>query len=170
MLEDHNNLRSYDGKVRDIPSNLSKIVHEEVFFPPPMAMPTASTIPHSTSEEPKPSTRNNHVNVKLNNPSGYTITDTSDNKTLIFDEVRTTSDFPTDRTTVTPSSIFDMGIYSTALSVTIAVGCSLLLLNILIFAGVYYQRDKNRMELALQKANLQVLLFFFIHWIQNICW
>lgn len=34
--------------------------------------------------------------------------------------------------------------YSTALSVTIAVGCSLLLLNILIFVGVYYQRDKAR--------------------------
>ena len=32
--------------------------------------------------------------------------------------------------------------YSTALSVTIAIGCSLLILNVLIFAGVYYQRDK----------------------------
>ncbi|XP_075235480.1 neuroligin-4, Y-linked-like [Lycorma delicatula] len=36
--------------------------------------------------------------------------------------------------------------YSTALSVTIAIGCSLLVLNILIFAGVYYQRDKTRLE------------------------
>ncbi|XP_033220373.1 neuroligin-1 isoform X2 [Belonocnema kinseyi] len=36
--------------------------------------------------------------------------------------------------------------YSTALSVTIAIGCSLLILNVLIFAGVYYQRDKTRME------------------------
>ncbi|KAK9512114.1 hypothetical protein O3M35_000611 [Rhynocoris fuscipes] len=36
--------------------------------------------------------------------------------------------------------------YSTALSVTIAIGCSLLILNILIFAGVYYQRDKTRMD------------------------
>ena len=36
--------------------------------------------------------------------------------------------------------------YSTALSVTIAIGCSLLILNVLIFAGVYYQRDKSRME------------------------
>lgn len=36
--------------------------------------------------------------------------------------------------------------YSTALSVTIAIGCSLLILNILIFAGVYYQRDKSRSE------------------------
>ncbi|XP_044731238.1 neuroligin-4, X-linked-like, partial [Chrysoperla carnea] len=36
--------------------------------------------------------------------------------------------------------------YSTALSVTIAIGCSLLILNVLIFAGVYYQRDKTRLE------------------------
>ncbi|XP_032669486.1 neuroligin-4, Y-linked [Odontomachus brunneus] len=33
--------------------------------------------------------------------------------------------------------------YSTALSVTIAIGCSLLVLNVLIFAGVYYQRDRS---------------------------
>lgn len=38
--------------------------------------------------------------------------------------------------------------YSTALSVTIAIGCSLLILNVLIFAGVYYQRDKTRMNEA----------------------
>lgn len=36
--------------------------------------------------------------------------------------------------------------YSTALSVTIAIGCSLLIVNVLIFAGVYYQRDKNRLN------------------------
>merc|ERR1719228_1706370 len=34
---------------------------------------------------------------------------------------------------------------STALSVTIAIGTSLLILNILIFAAVYYQRDRNKM-------------------------
>lgn len=33
--------------------------------------------------------------------------------------------------------------YTTALTVTIAVGCFLLLLNILIFAGIYYQREKR---------------------------
>ena len=36
--------------------------------------------------------------------------------------------------------------YSTALSVTIAIGCSLLILNVLIFACVYYQRDKTRLN------------------------
>lgn len=37
--------------------------------------------------------------------------------------------------------------YSTAFNVTIAIGCSLLILNVLIFAGVYYQRDKTKMEM-----------------------
>ncbi|OXA46193.1 Neuroligin-4, X-linked [Folsomia candida] len=35
-------------------------------------------------------------------------------------------------------------IYSTALSVTIAVGCSFLILNILVFVAFYYFRDKRR--------------------------
>lgn len=33
--------------------------------------------------------------------------------------------------------------YSTALTVTIGVGCFLLLLNVLIFAGIYYQRERR---------------------------
>ncbi|XP_078052474.1 neuroligin 3 [Augochlora pura] len=44
-------------------------------------------------------------------------------------------------TTIQPEDGF--AAYSTALSVTIAIGCSLLILNVLIFAGVYYQRDKS---------------------------
>ncbi|XP_060810553.1 neuroligin-4, Y-linked [Amyelois transitella] len=47
-------------------------------------------------------------------------------------------------TTTAPEDGF--AAYSTALSVTIAIGCSLLILNVLIFAGVYYQRDKTRMN------------------------
>ncbi|KAG8227703.1 hypothetical protein J437_LFUL007985, partial [Ladona fulva] len=43
--------------------------------------------------------------------------------------------------------------YSTALSVTIAIGCSLLILNVLIFAGVYYQRDKHRLEAKKRTEN-----------------
>ncbi|KAF2892435.1 hypothetical protein ILUMI_13738 [Ignelater luminosus] len=47
----------------------------------------------------------------------------------------------------TPHPVEDgFAAYSTALSVTIAIGCSLLILNVLIFAGVYYQRDKTRMN------------------------
>lgn len=34
--------------------------------------------------------------------------------------------------------------YTTALTITIAVGCFLLLLNIMIFAGIYHQRDRGK--------------------------
>lgn len=44
--------------------------------------------------------------------------------------------------------------YSTALSVTIAIGCSLLILNVLIFAGVYYQRDKTRLSEAANAGHI----------------
>ncbi|CRK92270.1 CLUMA_CG005758, isoform A, partial [Clunio marinus] len=48
--------------------------------------------------------------------------------------------------TSNPPSEDGFAAYSTALSVTIAIGCSLLILNVLIFAGVYYQRDKTRLN------------------------
>lgn len=37
--------------------------------------------------------------------------------------------------------------YSSTLGLTIVIGCILLIINILIFAGVYYQRDKTRLEI-----------------------
>lgn len=41
------------------------------------------------------------------------------------------------------------------MSVTIAIGCSLLILNVLIFAGVYYRRDKSRLEVkSLQQQRM----------------
>ncbi len=40
--------------------------------------------------------------------------------------------------------------YSTALSVTIAIGCSLLVLNVLIFAAVYYQKDNFDIDVRYQ--------------------
>lgn len=57
----------------------------------------------------------------------------------------TTESHKTDITTASPPED-GFAAYSTALSVTIAIGCSLLILNVLIFAGVYYQRDKTRMN------------------------
>jgi len=48
-------------------------------------------------------------------------------------------------------------VYSTALSVTVAIGCSLLILNVLIFAGVYYQRDKQKVEVKRRSENGQMM-------------
>jgi hypothetical protein len=47
--------------------------------------------------------------------------------------------------------------YSTALSVTIAIGCSLLVLNVLIFAAVYYQKDRS-VDISTRKLGKAALL------------
>ncbi|KRY51457.1 Neuroligin-1, partial [Trichinella britovi] len=46
--------------------------------------------------------------------------------------------------------------YSTILSVTIAVGCALLILNLLIFAGIYRQREKQKR--AKRQENTSLLM------------
>lgn len=48
------------------------------------------------------------------------------------------------KSTLATPIIMEQGTYSTALLVTIAVGCALLVLNMLIFAGVYYQLDRAK--------------------------
>lgn len=57
------------------------------------------------------------------------------------------------------SMIVQSGHYSTALSLTIAIGCSLLILNMLVFAGIFYQKDKNRLETKLLRKKQQVNTF-----------
>ncbi|GFY43665.1 neuroligin-4, X-linked [Trichonephila inaurata madagascariensis] len=151
MLEDHNNPRTYDGKVRDAPGDMSRAITEEVFYPPPLPMPTVVSVPQSTTQMPEMSTRQSQIIVKLKELADL---DNAENGTSVIEDSDPTS-ATVERTTIGSPSAFDMGIYSTALSVTIAVGCSLLILNVLIFAGVYYQRDRNRMELALQKPTFR---------------
>ncbi|XP_054721306.1 neuroligin-4, X-linked-like isoform X2 [Uloborus diversus] len=106
----------------------------------------------------------------LHDPSPITFTSTTTFATSsqqIVDQFTVTSEFPsstedgsmtastTSNNTDSLAMIMQQGAYSTALSVTIAIGCSLLILNILIFAGVYYQRDKHRTE-CMQKREYQL--------------
>lgn len=51
--------------------------------------------------------------------------------------------------------------YTTALTVTIAVGIFLLLLNILIFAGIYHQRDRNAAAAATSGSSCSCFYFRF---------
>ncbi|GIY14880.1 neuroligin-4, X-linked [Caerostris extrusa] len=121
-----------------------------------MPLPTFAPVPHSTTQISESNTRQSQIVVKLKNPSDdLPELDNAENGTYVIEGGAPTS-ASVEGTTAEPPGIFDMGIYSTALSVTIIVGCSLLILNILIFVGVYYQRDKHRMEMAMEKANFQV--------------
>lgn len=50
----------------------------------------------------------------------------------------------------------DSRAHLSALGVTIAVGCSLLMLNVVVFAAIYYQKDKINVAKNVQKALYQV--------------
>ncbi|XP_054708197.1 neuroligin-2-like [Uloborus diversus] len=135
LLDDHNNPLTYDGVVRPLADgdDMSATFSGPFLGGQPQSSPTLrpTLAKNVTSEPPLTSTDSPKV------PKPYPGT-----------TVDTISNFTETRSVMIPQSG-----YSTALSVTIAVGCSLLILNILIFAGVYYQRDKSRMEMKLQKRN-----------------
>lgn len=128
LLDDHNNPNSYAGAVRQIPFSLSKTKESE---------PTASPLFPSTTWNGS----GNKMNILLNTlqPNHQTTTESST--------------FPTTTVNITDSLavVMQQGQFTAALSVTIAVGASFLILNILIFAGIYYQRDRNRAEEDHQK-------------------
>ncbi|KAG8196300.1 hypothetical protein JTE90_023852 [Oedothorax gibbosus] len=131
LLDDHNNPLSYDGAVRQVPfSGYSR----------PSADGDAVTMspgPVSTTSGTK---RRQNIILTTLLPDFLASTETSN--------VSVTTMNVTDSQAVVMT---DDGGISTALCITIAVGFSLLVLNILIFAGIYYQRDRNRAEEKLQK-------------------
>lgn len=139
LLDDHNNPLTYDGVVRPISdgSEMSATMSGPFLGGPAQSSPTL----HPTSVK--------------NATSATDLSTTEASQKTPKKQPGTTAE-TIGNYTETRSVFIHQGSYSTALSVTIAVGCSLLILNILIFAGVYYQRDKNRMEIKLQKRNFKV--------------
>ena len=118
LLDDYNDPHLYSGNVRIVPATLATA---PTTTPSPMTSAVNSSLLVDSS-------RNLVESKRMNNRSGD-----RGGQSVQQHSNRATDDH--------------YGAYSTALSVTIAIGCSLLILNVLIFAGVYYQRDKQRMEL-----------------------
>lgn len=133
LLDDHNNPLTYDGVVRPIADGQNDSVSNG-----PFRGQTSTTT--STTDIPF-------------NITTFFSTSSTEASTLVDPDGTVDTSVPINETA--RSILFQASTYSTALSVTIAVGVSLLVLNILIFAGVYYQRDKNRMEM-LQKRKYKV--------------
>lgn len=134
-LDNSNNMSTFDEPDR--------LVQYSEVFPSPPPMPPISPPPKPQS----PVTPNNEDS---HSPSQSTYSYSSD---YTFDNtpVHRSTDFPPNdrRSTASTNSqkeVASLGRGGTdsvvPLSITIAVGCSLLFLNILIFAGVYYQRER----------------------------
>lgn len=133
LLEDHNNLDTYDGEVRQITRKVSLSS---------TISPSVDTVSHTSS----PGLGNNSGEIELST-STTSLSNSQDKHATITSSTNLTDSL---------SVMMQQGAYSTALSVTIAIGCSLLVLNVLIFAGVYYQRDKNKLDTNMWKRNYQV--------------
>jgi neuroligin len=123
LLTDHENLATYDGIVRQIAFK----------FLAPLPTVSQNMVVSATTELV------HHVSTIFN-------TEIVELTTNSISDINNPTAFPARNVnnTTSTSIIVQNGNYSTALSFTIAIGCSLLILNMLIFAGVYYQLDKNR--------------------------
>ncbi|XP_054709023.1 neuroligin-4, X-linked-like [Uloborus diversus] len=124
LLDDHDNLQSYDGAVRQVPFSLQRTPGDTAT----VASPIASTTPWSGA--------GGKLSIILS-----TINPSFPSSTEVVTFSPTTANMTDSLAVVMTNEQF-----SAALSVTIAVGASLLVLNILIFVGIYYQRDRSRAE------------------------
>lgn len=132
-LQDHDNPYSYDGTVRQLPGGL---------------VPFPSTPATNEEEEHSIEQRNgSDANISLKLDSKET-------------ELVSRRDGGNDTAQATRGG---PRFYTTALIVTIAVGCTLLVLNVVIFAGIYYQKERESIEKKLKKNFYQVSIKLLYH-------
>lgn len=129
-LQDHDNPSSYDGTVRHLPGG---------------GVPFPSTLSPLTNGN-----ANDHLLEHKNE------TKSDGNISLKVDTKETELVSIRDEGNGTQAARGPQKFYSTALIITIAVGCTLLVLNVVIFAGIYYQKEKDSLEKKLQKNYYQV--------------
>ncbi|KAJ6217577.1 hypothetical protein RDWZM_008734 [Blomia tropicalis] len=149
LLESHNNIQSYDGVVRY--GSLSAPVSLGAYFPVDHQHESNGSSRTTGTNRISPHDVNSHATnnslTEKNNRKQQSALDQSNS----FNN----SNKKLDDGNASFSMIVQSGNYSTALSLTIAIGCSLLILNVLVFAGIFYQKDRNRLETKLMRKKNQ---------------
>ncbi|CAG2163517.1 unnamed protein product [Oppiella nova] len=147
LLTDHENMASYDGIVRQIAFKFFAPIPNKSLDLIPV---NNSIISKSRKQYLTPKTASNELDVNdgANEFSPPMTTESVmnfyNNQSMGSTDVISMIDSQANLNNKTAANGITIGAnYSTALLVTIAIGCSLLILNMLIFAGVYYQLDKN---------------------------
>ncbi|XP_049822999.1 neuroligin-1 isoform X2 [Aethina tumida] len=118
----------YDGSVRPQTKDKPPVAH---ILPPPPPPTTVRLPPATTSPTPPPP--------KSDTALQATTTECPPNATMPMPAV-----IKNNNNLLRKLASSHYQSYTTALTVTIAVGCFLLLLNILIFAGIYHQKDRGK--------------------------
>uniref|UniRef100_T1KY80 Carboxylesterase type B domain-containing protein n=1 Tax=Tetranychus urticae TaxID=32264 RepID=T1KY80_TETUR len=134
LLEDHDNPNTYEGLIRpstssgstdrvpELPANRTELM---IYGKTESSLKRSGGIGGSNESQSDTSLTGSHSLVGPNGGSTKGALNKSDQMNGTF------------------SMIVQDNPYSKALSVTIAVGCSLLILNILVFAGVFLHRDRT---------------------------
>ena len=172
LLVDHENPSSYDGIVRQIalkflqpaPTAPSPSVQIQKQLKPQQATQSSDILLPHLKQSSKTSSnsikQNDDIYKETISISGVSVVQNSpNNKTNSPASMTRNKNQNYSNTNQGDSYINQSDSYTTALSVTIAIGCSLLVLNMLIFAGVYYQlerakkRENSSERLTVDKPN-----------------
>ncbi|XP_064638758.1 neuroligin-4, X-linked-like isoform X2 [Lineus longissimus] len=133
----HHYLNNYYNK-SSFEKNTKNVDIPMYLVPPPTNPPTEAPITYQVVVKPRTTTPEpNFDDLRLNQAT--------EGSAVMLDKYRPTDPPTNGRPVLNADS-------SMALSITIAVGCSLLFLNILVFAIVYYQRDKLKTKKKEDKA------------------
>ncbi|CAG2104605.1 unnamed protein product [Medioppia subpectinata] len=153
LLTDHENMASYDGIVRQIAFKFFAPIPNKSMDLIPVNNTSITSKSRKQYDSPVSNINTNDVNVNDDGTNeSHQLVVTTDSVITFYNNqsIVSTDVIPMiDRINLNANNnSMTAGIaigtnYSTALLVTIAIGCSLLILNMLIFAGVYYQLDKN---------------------------
>ncbi|ELT99093.1 hypothetical protein CAPTEDRAFT_228965 [Capitella teleta] len=156
LLDNYDNLTSFepDGTRKLDIETLNPIppLQPETPYAPEEPSTTTTAQPTTTTTTPIPTTTTSTSTIAPTLPSWRRPTKKPNSKSRRGSQSPPT----TMTTTVTPAPATGFAMDGMlSLSVTIAVGCSLLFLNILIFAGVYYQKDRMRKELKMRQREME---------------
>jgi len=158
LLQDHDNPSSYDGIVRQIAFK---------FLQP---LPTAPSKLNDNNNNYDHNSNNNDNNLTKFSKLNYKLMTTESSyifSTPLISTEQTISSLSNNNKTTATAIVMNENNYTTALTVTIVIGCSLLFLNILIFVGIYYQLNSSKNKRKKRIKNFDVsphsthLLFIF---------
>ncbi|KAH7646391.1 neuroligin-4 [Dermatophagoides farinae] len=158
LLESHNNIQTYDGIIRY--GTLSAPVSFNTYFS------SENLYPQNHSSTFQLFGTNNHPITPLlsensipDSQQGFML----NNRKIILNDSDSINNNPSQEgsaldlvhniaaTNASFSMIVQSNNLYTWLSLIIAIGCSLLILNVLVFAGFYYHKDRNRLETKLNR-------------------
>ncbi|TMW44772.1 hypothetical protein DOY81_010149, partial [Sarcophaga bullata] len=159
--DDLNNLNLYEGIVRAQIQTKPDDDDETLLLPKGRPTPPPTQQQQETNSTQKPNTVTTECGVDgaMFVAEMTTLPPTADNRSLVLDSREK------EMATASTGLIGNLEVlrrlsgkqfqsYTTALVATVAVGCFLLILNILIFAGIYHQREKRARD-AKTKEELQ---------------